>query len=136
MDDPEVTWENQGEADGPPMVSGDQLEKIEAESRQRELSRLLEMGVLEAMDLNPPEEKTPQVPLCLRLEIQAAAVGQESPLGLQTAEDLEPVPTRHLRSINVSFHASSTTTHVRQYAKLDIEILRCVRCVFDGSSAG
>ncbi|CAE7694538.1 unnamed protein product, partial [Symbiodinium microadriaticum] len=58
VDDPEVTWENQGEADGPPTVRGEQLEKIEAESRQRELSRLLEMGVLEAMDLDPPEEKT------------------------------------------------------------------------------
>ena len=58
VDDPEVTWENQGEADGPPTVGGEQLEKIEAESRQRELSRLLEMGVLEAMDLDPPEEKT------------------------------------------------------------------------------
>ena len=44
VDDPEVTWENQGEADGPPTVGSEQLEKIEAESRQRELSRLLEMG--------------------------------------------------------------------------------------------
>ena len=58
VDDPEVMWESQGEADGPPTVGGEQLEKIEAESRQRELSRLLEMGVLEAMDLEPPEEKT------------------------------------------------------------------------------
>ncbi|CAE7728347.1 RE2 [Symbiodinium sp. CCMP2592] len=58
--DPEVFWEDQGEEEGPPVLSADQLEKVEATSRLDEKSRLIDMGVLEKVEIDPPADKTLQ----------------------------------------------------------------------------
>ena len=57
--DPEKLWEGQDENEGPPVLSPEQLEGVEAVSRSDELHRLLEMSVLEAMDeaVHVPKEK-------------------------------------------------------------------------------
>ena len=58
VNDPEVFWEDQGEEDGPPILSPEQMEKVEAESRVSEKTRLVDMGVLERVHIDPPEDKT------------------------------------------------------------------------------
>ncbi|CAE7765176.1 unnamed protein product [Symbiodinium sp. CCMP2592] len=58
--DPEVFWEDQGEEEGPPVLSADQLEKVEATSRLDEKSRLIDMGVLEKVEIDRPADKTLQ----------------------------------------------------------------------------
>ena len=57
--DPEKLWEGQGESEGPPVLSPEQLEEVEIVSRRDELQRLLEMSVLEAMEeaVHVPKEK-------------------------------------------------------------------------------
>ena len=54
MKGPEINWSNDVE-DGPPKVTDEELEEIDAQSREVEIERLLEMNVLKKL---PPEADT------------------------------------------------------------------------------